>query len=104
MRKQFDLVVLNALMADCAGIDVLRRMRASREFAEIPTAMLGTPAGGWRPADRELLQPLVVLNKPVRQSELRSALARLLARELTGSHAVEKPGELHAARAIGASA
>ena len=88
-RNHFDVVVLNSSMGDCAGIDVLRRMRAAREFAEMPAVLLGTPVDGWRPSDRELLQPLVVLNKPVRQSELRSALARLLVNELTGARAVD---------------
>ena len=77
-QNDFDLMVLDGLMPDMNGIDVLRKLRTMAGFERLPVVLLSSLSTDVDVEDAAELQPLARLNKPVRQSALRTIIARLI--------------------------
>lgn len=77
-EEQPDLVILDIMMPDVSGLDVLTYMRADPKLASIPVVIVSAKAS---PADIQAgldAGATVYLTKPVGYSDLKSAVDRLL--------------------------
>jgi two-component system, sensor histidine kinase and response regulator len=79
---QFDLFVLDAQMPDHDGMEVLAMARRRPEFAGIPALMIGTVVATAAAPEEEAHSRVAWLAKPVRQSQLHTALVSLVVHDL----------------------
>ena len=77
---EFDALILDAQLTDAGAAALVKAVRGIPAFAETPILMLYPGSGEPPPEAREVTGPVGWQNKPIRRSQLRSALERLLGR------------------------
>ena len=80
---EFDVLILDAQLPGASAAALVRAVRDIPAFAETPILMLYPGSGEPPPEAREVSGPVGWQNKPIRRSQLRSALERLAGRVKT---------------------
>ena len=76
-QRRFSLVLTDVMMPVMDGIEMVQRMRASPELAQIPVIVMTAVPNGITPEERRLVQGL--LGKPFNPTALYALIDRLLA-------------------------
>jgi signal transduction histidine kinase/CheY-like chemotaxis protein len=74
-EEPFELAILDMMMPEMTGVDLAREIRSDASIERLPLVLLTSITPGLQPKDLAELEISSHLTKPIRSSELRTALA-----------------------------